>query len=94
MAPKHEDQADRPGHHNRAHPHHHPVGVPRFQVRQQVRSGGGTYRWAVPGTGEKKTMWSFALLVVVLSPALIILGDHQRVIIPDVGVDCCWLVGN
>jgi hypothetical protein len=47
----------------------------------------------VPGTGEKKTMWSFALLVVVLSPALIILDEIVRVI-PDVGVDCCWLVGK
>jgi hypothetical protein len=39
VAPKHEDQADRPGHHHRADPHHHPVGVPRLQVRQQVRRG-------------------------------------------------------
>jgi hypothetical protein len=31
----------------------------------------------VAGTGEKKTMWSFDLLVVVLSPALII---HDEII--------------
>lgn len=38
VATKHEDQADRPGHHRRAHPHHNPVGVPRIQLRQEVRT--------------------------------------------------------
>nr|ACG34366.1 vesicle-associated membrane protein 725 [Zea mays] len=57
VAPKHEDQADRAGHHHRAHPHHHPVGVPWLQARQQVRRG--TYGWPCPalpcpGTCEKE----------------------------------------
>ena len=41
VATKHEDQADRPGHHRRAHPHHNPVGVPRIQLRQEVRTSRG-----------------------------------------------------
>ncbi|VAI23550.1 unnamed protein product [Triticum turgidum subsp. durum] len=42
VATKHEDQADCPGHHRRAHPHHNPVGVPWVQLWQvQVRTTRG-----------------------------------------------------
>jgi len=80
VAAKHENQAYRPGHHHRAHPHHHPVGVPRLQVRQQVRSGVvGLTDGPVPAPArEDHVEFCFALLVVVSSPALIILGGHQR----------------
>lgn len=88
---KHEDQADRPGHHHRAHPHHHPVRVPWLQVQVRVlASQSSTFTLPPiipPIPGEKKDhMFFFVLLVMSPAP---ILGCSS---VPDVALDWCRIV--